>query len=139
MTTSFLDDFLRDDAGTPLGRGVPSGSPLRTDGERHYDAWLRILRGEPCAYCGGPGGTVDHVEPRARAARGIGSAHSWLNVVGACARCNGAKRDRPLLKFLRERHTRNAKRGCSTPATRTDSRNIAFGRTHSPLSPTRGR
>jgi len=111
-----LYDFLRDDAGTPLGIGVPSGTPLRLDtpdgacgtsmgtgGERHYDAWLRLLRADACAYCGGPGGTVDHVEPRSRAARGVGSAHSWLNVIGACAGCNGAKRDRSLLAFLRLR------------------------------------
>ncbi len=101
--TDTLHDFLRDDASTPLGRGMPSGAPLRHDGERHYDAWLRIVRAEACAYCGGPGGTVDHVEPRSRAGRGVGSVHSWLNVVGACAPCNGAKRDRALLHFLRTR------------------------------------
>ncbi len=85
-----LHTFLRDDAGTPLGPGMPSGAPLRLDtpdgactpdgafstpictggtptgGDRHYDAWLRLLRADPCAYCGGPGGTVDHVEPRSR-------------------------------------------------------------------------
>ncbi len=109
-----LHTFLRDDAGTPLGTGMPSGAPLRLDTpdgafgtpmgtghERHYDAWLRLLRADPWTYCGGPGGTVDHVEPRSRTARGVGSAHSWLNVVGACAGCNGAKRDRSLLTFLR--------------------------------------
>lgn len=109
-----LHSFLRDDAGTPLGPGIPSdaalhlelpdgafGTPTGTGGQRHYDAWLRLLRADACAYCGGPGGTVDHVEPRSRAPRGLGSAHSWLNVVGACARCNGSKRDRSLLTFLR--------------------------------------
>ena len=136
---TLLHDFLRDDAGTPLGRGMPSGAPLRRDGERHYDAWLRIVRSEPCAYCGGPGGTVDHVEPQARAPRGVGTAHSWLNVVGACGPCNGAKRDRPLLRFLWIRQPTKAKRGCSTPSTTTDSRNIAFGRTHSAPSPYSGR
>jgi len=96
-----LHTFLRDDAGTPLGTGMPSGAPLRVDRECHYDAWLRLLRADACAYCGGPGGTIDHIEPRSRTARGLGSAHSWLNVVGACTRCNGAKRDRSLLAFLR--------------------------------------
>jgi len=98
-----IDQFLRDDAGSPLGVGMPSGRPLRRDGERHYDAWLRLLRADPCAYCGGPGGTVDHVEPRSRPVRGLGGAHVWLNVVGACQRCNGAKADRSLLRFLRLR------------------------------------
>lgn len=103
-TGRILADFLRDDAGTPLGgRAGSSGRPLRADGQSHYDAWLAQLRREVCAYCGAPGGTVDHIEPRSRAARGLGSAHSWLNVVGACGRCNQAKRDLPLLEFLRRR------------------------------------
>lgn len=96
-----LTTYLRDDAGTPLGGGMPSGRPLRTDGERHHDAWLRLLRLDPCAYCGrARGGTVDHVEPRSRTARGLGGAHSWTNVVGACEPCNGRKADRSLLWFL---------------------------------------
>ena len=117
-----LHIFLRDDAGTPLGIGMPSGAPLRlntpdgafgtpmgTGSECHYDAWLRLLRADACSYCGGPGGTVDHIEPRSRPARGVGGAHSWLNVVGACTGCNGAKRDRSLLAFLRvtSRRTRD--------------------------------
>jgi len=96
-------DFLRDDAGTPLGIGMPSGSPLRADGESHYEAWQSLLRRDPCAYCSGPGGTVDHVEPRARVVTGIGTAHGWLNVAGACAACNGAKRDTRMLTFLLRR------------------------------------
>jgi 5-methylcytosine-specific restriction endonuclease McrA len=97
--------FLRDDAGTPLGRGMPSGAPLRADGQSHYAAWLALLRHDPCAYCARPGagGTVDHVEPRSRPVRGLGTAHGWTNVVGACARCNGAKRDLRLLTFLHRR------------------------------------
>jgi 5-methylcytosine-specific restriction endonuclease McrA len=98
-----LEEFLRDDGGTPLGRGYPSGRPSRRDGERHYDAWLRMLRADPCAYCGGPGGTVDHVEPRSRPARGIGSVHGWVNTVGACGPCNGRKSDRTLLLWLARR------------------------------------
>ena len=100
LVPTVIEEFLRDDAGTPLGVGFPSGRPLRVDGERHYDAWLRLLRAEPCAFCGGAGGTVDHVEPRARTVRGLGSAHGWQNVVGACGPCNRAKADRPLLAFL---------------------------------------
>lgn len=97
-----INQFLRDDAGTPLGT---SGAPLRRDGESHYEAWLALARRDPCAYCPRPGaaGTVDHVEPQSRSARGLGGAHSWLNTVGACARCNGAKRDLDLLVFLHRR------------------------------------
>ncbi len=98
-------DFLRDDAGTPLGHGMPSGAPLRADGQSHYEAWLALLRRDPCSYCGAAGGsgTVDHVDPRSRPARGVGSVHGWINTVGACARCNGAKRDLGLLVFLHRR------------------------------------
>ena len=100
-----MGDFLRDDAGTPLGTGMPSGAPLRADGQSHYEAWQALLRRDPCSYCGavGSSGTVDHVDPRSRAARGIGTVHGWVNTVGACARCNGAKRDLGLLAFLHRR------------------------------------
>ena len=98
---AILRNFLRDDAGSPLGRGMPSGRPLREDGESHYGAWQSLLRRDPCAYCPGAGGTVDHIEPRCRPSRGVGSPHGWVNTTGACTRCNGAKRDRPLLEFLR--------------------------------------
>lgn len=42
-----------------------------------------------CQYCGGMAETIDHVVPRSR-----GGDHAWDNVVAACRRCNGAKRDR---------------------------------------------
>ena len=100
-----MSDFLRDDAGTPLGIGMPSGGSLRADGQSHYEAWQSLLRRDPCAYCGvyGASGTVDHVDPRSRAARGVGTVHGWVNTVGACTRCNGAKRDLALLVFLYRR------------------------------------
>ena len=37
--TALTRDFLRDDGGSPLGPGMPTGSPLRADGQSHYDAW----------------------------------------------------------------------------------------------------
>ena len=101
-----METYLRDDAGSPLGVGMPSGRTLRADGQSHYEAWQALLRLDPCAYCGaaGPGGTVDHVEPRSRPARGLGAtAHAWLNLSGACSACNGAKRDLDLLVFLHRR------------------------------------
>ena len=107
--THITRDFLRDDGGSPLGPGMPSGSPLRADGQSHYDAWLALLRRDPCSYCGAlRSGTVDHVDPRSRAARGLGTAHSWINTVGACERCNGAKRDSVLLAFLYRRRWNGA-------------------------------
>lgn len=114
-TETFLTDFLRDDAGMPLGRGMPSGRPLRTDGQSHYEAWQSLVRRDPCSYCHDAGGTVDHLEPRSRTARGIGSVHGWINTAGACSACNGSKRDRDLLWFLYLR-ARAAKRRPAKPA-----------------------
>lgn len=42
-----------------------------------------------CQYCTASAETVDHVVPRSR-----GGTHTWDNVVAACRRCNGVKRDR---------------------------------------------
>lgn len=30
--------------------------------------WAPVLRRDPCSYCGGPGGTVDHIVPQAAGA-----------------------------------------------------------------------
>ncbi len=50
-----------------------------------------VLRrdGHACAYCGREASTRDHIVPRSR-----GGPTSWLNLVAACAACNGYKRDR---------------------------------------------
>lgn len=87
--------------GDPLGRGMPGGRTFRLDGESHSDAWRRLLRLDVCAYCGGPGGTVDHVVPRAS---GLAGVESWVNLVGACVSCNTSKRDLDLLGFLARRY-----------------------------------
>lgn len=42
-----------------------------------------------CAYCGKFGNTVDHIFPASR-----GGQNTWGNLVTACKRCNGFKRDR---------------------------------------------
>lgn len=47
--------------------------------------------GYRCAYCGGKAETIDHVVPKSR-----GGAHSWLNCVASCAKCNHRKADRLL-------------------------------------------
>ena len=39
-----------------------------------------------CAYCGGPGATIDHIQPASR-----GGESTWLNTITACVACNGAK------------------------------------------------
>lgn len=115
--------FLSDHPGHPLGPGMPMGSPLRMEvfqqslqiwrGESHLMAWERIMRGDPCAYCGSMGvhgfgaRTADHIEPKrplpGKPTRGLGGAHSWMNLTGACESCNGAKARKSLLRFLLQR------------------------------------
>jgi len=50
---------------------------------------------DPCAYCGGVAGSIDHIEPIAR-----GGGGKWPNLTAACGWCNSVKGDRPLLAFL---------------------------------------
>jgi len=89
-----MSDLYDDTAGHPLGVGMPSGSPLREDGESHLDAWKRILRADLCAYCAAPGpsGTVDHMDPTSR-----GGSYRINNLTGACDSCNGSKGCKPEL------------------------------------------
>lgn len=56
---------------------------------------LRRLRGAQCTYCGGPGGTVDHLVPLSR-----GGQHAEGNLVPACRSCNSSKRDKLLIEWL---------------------------------------
>lgn len=58
-------------------------------------AWVRVLWRDPCAYCGGPGGTVDHIT-----AVYCGGRAEPSNLTGACPRCNLDKGAMPLLGFL---------------------------------------
>lgn len=57
--------------------------------------YAAILRGDPCSYCGAPGGELDHIDPLAR-----GGAESWDNLTSACRSCNARKHARSLLEFL---------------------------------------
>lgn len=52
---------------------------------------LAALKAQPCAYCGGPGGEVDHIVPVAR-----GGLHHPQNFVPACRLCNVKKNDKLL-------------------------------------------
>ena len=105
-------DWLDDHPGHPLGAGYPTGLTLRDDGQSHREAWASIVRRDPCSYCGGPGGTYDHIEPKSQPARtgaraheclpalDQGGVHSWVNYAGACTACNGRKAVRGLLHFF---------------------------------------
>ena len=58
--------------------------------------WLEVLRRDPCSYCGGNGGEIDHVVPLKN-----GGTHTIGNLVGACRPCNARKRIRSALAFIR--------------------------------------
>jgi 5-methylcytosine-specific restriction endonuclease McrA len=55
---------------------------------------IYALRRLPCIYCGGQGGTVDHVIPLAR-----GGHHAEGNLVPACRSCNTSKAGRLLAEW----------------------------------------
>jgi predicted nucleic acid-binding Zn ribbon protein len=57
--------------------------------------YAALLRRDPCSYCGGAGGGIDHIVARARE-----GADGWENLTGTCGRCNSSKCDRPLLEHL---------------------------------------
>jgi recombinational DNA repair protein (RecF pathway) len=69
------------------------------------EPWARVLRRDPCSYCDGAGGTVDHIVPLAHG----GEKAVSVNGTGACSTCNSLshqKSDTPLLQFLLKRAQR---------------------------------
>lgn len=60
--------------------------------------YVRCLHADPCSYCGAPPpSTVDHIAPWTSGGATVNHA---INLTAACAACNQAKGDRPLLWFL---------------------------------------
>ena len=62
------------------------------------EGWRRIVREDPCAWCGGPGGSLDHIEPRSLTRPG--RRRSWTNLTGSCFACNEYRGDVGVLQFL---------------------------------------
>lgn len=60
--------------------------------------WARLLRNDPCCYCGCGSEHLDHIHPVA-----LGGTQTWDNLTAACAECNRAKHAEPLLRFLLKR------------------------------------
>lgn len=77
----------------PVPAVVRLVSYVRLPAVARVPAWTRsgLLRRDRhrCAYCGGRGATVEHIQPVSR-----GGRSSWLNTVVACHRCNNRKSDR---------------------------------------------
>jgi hypothetical protein len=52
-----------------------------------------LFRQDICSFCSGPGGTLDHIQPRP-----IVNGHArgdWSNYAGACESCNFSKGSDP--------------------------------------------
>lgn len=54
-----------------------------------------IVVNDPCVYCGGPGGTLEHIVPVT-----AGGTNEWANLAGACMSCNSSKNNKSLLDFM---------------------------------------
>lgn len=67
--------------------------------------YIRIIRRDPCSYCGGIGGTTEHIRPYCEFTRvnstdeGMSRNH-WSNLASSCRRCNFDRGNMGLLSFL---------------------------------------
>lgn len=57
--------------------------------------YVSVLLSDPCSYCNGPGGEVDHITPLSKSGTG-----GLDNLTAACRSCNARKNDQDLLAFL---------------------------------------
>jgi hypothetical protein len=58
-------------------------------------AYRKVLRADPCSYCGGEAQALDHIDPAHH-----GGADDWENRTSACRRCNSYKGTLSLLQAL---------------------------------------
>lgn len=88
-------------AGTPNRetRKTRAVKKPRQPRENERKVFVALLRGDPCCYCSAPTEHIDHIVPRA-----VGGDNDWTNLTASCARCNSAKKDKPLLVFLAHEH-----------------------------------
>lgn len=66
--------------------------------EEAYE-YSKILRGDPCSYCGAKSESIDHIVPVA-----LGGRNTADNLTSACKSCNSSKNDTALLVWLAQRH-----------------------------------
>lgn len=58
-------------------------------------AYVQILLGDPCSYCGESADSIDHIVPTTK-----GGTSEWDNLTAACMSCNATKHNRTLLLHL---------------------------------------
>jgi hypothetical protein len=78
-------------------RGTRRNRLRRSGRDRTSYAYGEILRNDPCSYCGGVAGQVDHIQAVTE-----GGSNEWTNLTASCRSCNGQKWTKPLLMFLLE-------------------------------------
>lgn len=78
---------------------------VRESRRRVRGKWPAVYKRDPCAYCGAPSTTLDHIEPRSR-----GHRLTWANATGACRPCNCRKSSLSLLVYLATRHAVGARK-----------------------------
>lgn len=57
--------------------------------------YVKIIRKDPCVYCGKPSEHIDHIVPFTD-----GGPTDWPNLAPACSNCNLRKNKKSLLEFL---------------------------------------
>lgn len=75
--------------------GKRDDRPPTDEGIRLRIDYEAIIKNDPCVYCGGPGGEVEHVVPSSR-----GGSAEWDNLASACRSCNASKHASSLLVYL---------------------------------------
>lgn len=78
----------------PDGRGYMVGYTYADIPVESIDYGKQLLN-DPCNYCGGPAGELDHITPLAE-----GGTNDWWNLTAACRSCNRRKNDRSVLDML---------------------------------------
>lgn len=67
--------------------------------------YAKIVNADPCSYCSGIGGTIDHIIPISD-----GGENIWTNYTGACRSCNSSKNNTPLLQYMLRESIKEDKR-----------------------------
>jgi len=81
--------------GREYQRNHPRPRNAQTGTSKESAEMAAILRRDPCAYCGGPGEEIDHIQ-----AFSSGGENEWTNFTSACGTCNRRKNAKSLLHFL---------------------------------------
>ena len=68
----------------------------------------KIIKTDPCVYCGEPSESTDHIHPTCE-----GGVNSWVNFAPTCIKCNNSKGSLSLLGFMLNRAGRTSRRNAA--------------------------